>query len=128
MASPEAVSAVFPMQESLFDLVIFDEASQCYAEYGLPAAYRGAQIVVTGDSKQLAPSDLYRVRYEDRKDEEAYTVDMEIESLLDLAAQSLDQYQLTGHYRSLSLDLIDFSNRNFYKNTLQPPSGFSEDQ
>jgi hypothetical protein len=53
MASPEAVSAIFPMQEALFDLVIFDEASQCYAEYGLPAAFRGQQVVVTGDSKQL---------------------------------------------------------------------------
>ncbi|TLV00769.1 AAA domain-containing protein [Dyadobacter luticola] len=119
MASPEAVSAIFPMQAALFDLVIFDEASQCYAEYGLPAAFRGKQAVVTGDSKQLSPSDLYKVRYEDRTEEEEYSAAIEIESLLDLAAQSLDQYQLTGHYRSLSLDLIDFSNRNFYKNTLK---------
>ncbi|MCF0053966.1 AAA domain-containing protein [Dyadobacter sp. LJ53] len=119
MASPEAVSAVFPMQAALFDLVIFDEASQCYAEYGLPAAFRGSQVVVTGDSKQLSPSDLYKIRYEDKAEEEEYTAALEIESLLDLAAQSLDQYQLTGHYRSLSLDLIDFSNRNFYKDTLR---------
>lgn len=119
MASPEAVSAVFPMQSALFDLVIFDEASQCYAEYGLPAGYRGAQIVVTGDSKQLPPSDLYKIRYEDKAEPETYSPAVEIESLLDLAAQSLDQYQLTGHYRSLSLDLIDFSNRHFYKNTLR---------
>jgi hypothetical protein len=119
MASPEAVSAIFPMQSGLFDLVIFDEASQCYAEYGLPAAFRGKQVVVTGDSKQLSPNDLYKVRYEDRREDEEYSVELEIESLLDLAAQSLDHYQLTGHYRSLSLDLIDFSNRNFYKNTLK---------
>lgn len=125
MASPEAVSAIFPMQSALFDLVIFDEASQCYAEYGLPAAFRGAQIVVTGDSKQLSPSDLYKIRYEEKKDEEEYTAAIEIESLLDLAAQSLDQYQLTGHYRSLSLDLIDFSNRNFYKDTLRLLPDFS---
>jgi hypothetical protein len=119
MASPEAVSAIFPMQEALFDLVIFDEASQCYAEYGLPAAFRGRQVVVTGDSKQLSPSDLYKIRFEDKAEEEEYSAALEIESLLDLAAQSLDQYQLTGHYRSLSLDLIDFSNRNFYKDTLK---------
>ena len=119
MASPESVSAIFPMQATLFDLVIFDEASQCYAEYGLPAAYRGAQIVVTGDGKQLSPSDLYKIRYEDKAEPETYSPAMEIESLLDLAAQSLDQYQLTGHYRSLSLDLIDFSNRHFYKDTLR---------
>lgn len=119
MASPEAVSAIFPMQQGLFDLVIFDEASQCYAEYSLPAAFRGKQWVVTGDSKQLSPSDLYRVRFEDRTEGEDYSAAIEIESLLDLAGQSLDHYQLTGHYRSLSLDLIDFSNRNFYKQSLK---------
>ncbi|HWV33424.1 MAG TPA: AAA domain-containing protein [Dyadobacter sp.] len=119
MASPEAVSAIFPMESGLFDLVIFDEASQCYAEYSLPAAFRGKQWVVTGDSKQLSPSDLYRVRFEDRLEDEEYSAAIEIESLLDLAGQSLDHYQLTGHYRSLSLDLIDFSNRNFYKKSLK---------
>jgi len=119
MASPEAVSAIFPMEQELFDLVIFDEASQCYSEYGLPAAFRGKQIVVAGDSKQLSPSDLYKIRFEEKGDEEEYTAALEVESLLDLAAQSLDQYQLSGHYRSLSLDLIDFSNQYFYKNTLR---------
>lgn len=119
MASPEAVSAIFPMQEGLFDLVIFDEASQCYAEYGLPAAFRGRQVVVTGDSKQLAPNDLYKIRYEEKREEEEYSAALEIESLLDLSAQSLDQYQLRGHYRSLSLDLIEFSNHHFYKNSLR---------
>lgn len=119
MASPEAVSAIFPMEAGLFDLVIFDEASQCYAEYGLPAAFRGKQVVVAGDSKQLSPSDLYKVRYEERGEEEDIAVALEVASLLDLAAQSLDQYQLSGHYRSLSLDLIDFSNRHFYKNSLR---------
>jgi len=119
MASPEAVSAIFPMEEGLFDLVIFDEASQCYAEYGLPAAFRGKQIVITGDSKQLSPSDLYKIRYDDKTEEEEFSTALEVESLLDLGAQSLDQYQLSGHYRSLSLDLIDFSNHHFYKNTLR---------
>jgi hypothetical protein len=119
MASPEAASTLFPMQAGLFDLVIFDEASQCYAEYGLPAAYRGKQVVVTGDSKQLPPSDLYRVRFEENTEEDESPVALEIDSLLDLAAQSLTQKQLTGHYRSSSLDLIDFSNRHFYKNTLR---------
>ena len=119
MASPEAVSAIFPMEAGLFDLVIFDEASQCYAEYGLPAAFRGKQLVITGDSKQLSPSDLYKVRYEDKPEEDEYSAALEIESLLDLAAQSLDQYQLSGHYRSMSLDLIEFSNKHFYKNTLR---------
>lgn len=116
MASPESVSAMFEMTEGLFDLVIFDEASQCFAEYGIPAIYRGKQIVVAGDSKQLQPNDLYQIRYEEDLSEEEPI--LEIDSLLDLAAQYLPQASLMGHYRSQSLDLIGFSNQHFYKNSL----------
>ncbi|MDZ7933506.1 MAG: AAA domain-containing protein [Emticicia sp.] len=117
MASPESVSAMFEMKEGLFDLVIFDEASQCFAEYGIPAIFRGKQIVVAGDSKQLQPNDLYQVRYEEDLSEEEPI--LEIDSLLDLAAQYLPQASLMGHYRSQSLDLIGFSNQHFYKNSLR---------
>ena len=115
MASPESVSAMFEMKEGLFDLVIFDEASQCFAEYGIPAIFRGKQIVVAGDSKQLQPNDLYQIRYEEDLSDEPI---LEIDSLLDLAAQHLSQTLLMGHYRSQSLDLIGFSNKFFYKNSL----------
>lgn len=115
MASPESVSAIFPM-ESLFDLVIFDEASQCFAEKGLPAIYRGRQVVVAGDDQQLQPNDLYRVRWEeDEPDEMA----LEVDSLLSLVKKFLMEVDLRGHYRSQSLDLIDFSNRHFYNGRLQ---------
>jgi hypothetical protein len=122
MASPEAVSAIFPM-EQIFDLVIFDEASQCYSEKGIPAMYRGKQIVIAGDSKQLRPNDLYQIRWEDDPDElEGDNPDsdiaLEVDSLLDLSAPYLMNVQLQGHYRSKSLDLIDFSNRHFYENKL----------
>ena len=115
MASPESVSAMFEMKENLFDLVIFDEASQCFAEYGIPAIFRGKQIVVAGDSKQLPPNDLDQIRYEEDLSHEPI---LEIDSLLDLAAQYLPQASLMGHYRSQSLDLIGFSNKFFYKNSL----------
>jgi len=124
MASPESVSAIFPLQEGLFDLVIFDEASQCFAENGVPAMFRGKQVIVTGDSQQLRPSDLYRTRIEDEQEEYGDSADpidqtaLEVESLLELAAQSLPQVSLTGHYRSRSLDLIQFSNEHFYQNKL----------
>ena len=120
MASPEAVSAIFPLlpnNERLFDLIIFDEASQCFAEQGIPAMLRGRQVVVAGDSQQLQPNDLYRIRFEDETTEE--NPDMATESLLDLATQYLPQIQLKGHYRSKSLALISFSNQHFYKNSLQ---------
>jgi superfamily I DNA and/or RNA helicase len=114
MASPETVSAIFPM-EDVFDLVIFDEASQCFAEKGIPAMYRGKQVVVVGDSKQLQPNDLYRVRWDEEDEHEA----SEVNSLLELAGRYLIPVQLRGHYRSRSHDLIDFSNRHFYQGQLK---------
>jgi len=116
MASPEAVSAIFPMQK-LFDLVIFDEASQCFSEQGIPAMYRGKQVLIAGDKMQLSPFDLYKVRWEEDKNEDT-VADLEVDSLLDLSSQYLMHVQLRGHYRSQSLDLIDFSNQNFYNGTL----------
>ncbi len=118
LASPESVSAMFPLRGDLFDLVIFDEASQCFAEQGIPAMARGRQIVVTGDNQQLRPSDLYRTRLDEPEPADETPAAMEVESLLELAAQQLPQIALTEHYRSYSLDLIAFSNRHFYQNKL----------
>ncbi|HAR20813.1 MAG TPA: hypothetical protein DCR46_09120, partial [Cytophagales bacterium] len=115
LASPETLSAVFPMQ-SLFDLVIFDEASQCFPEKGIPAMVRGKQILIAGDSKQLKPSDLYRARFQDDVED---LPEVEIDSLLELGARHLPQVMLTEHYRSRTPELIDFSNRHFYKNSLR---------
>ncbi|WP_425392967.1 AAA domain-containing protein [Ekhidna sp.] len=115
MCSPESASAIFPMRE-MFDLVIFDEASQCFAERGIPAMYRGRQIVVAGDSMQLQPSDLYRVRWDDEDDD---IPELAIDSLLNLTRHYLPEVSLAGHYRSKSLELIDFSNEHFYKGKLR---------
>ncbi|MFT4033150.1 MAG: AAA domain-containing protein [Siphonobacter sp.] len=117
LASPETVSAIFPLEEKpFFDLVIFDEASQCFAELGLPAMSRGKQVVIAGDSQQLQPSDLYRIRFEEDTKE---LPELEVNSLLEFAARFLPQTLLEGHYRSNSLDLIDFSNQHFYQNRLR---------
>jgi superfamily I DNA and/or RNA helicase len=115
MCSPESASAIFPMQQN-FDLIIFDEASQCFAERGIPAMYRARQIVVSGDSQQLQPNDLYRVRWEDEDDT---TPELAINSLLDLTKHYLPEVNLAGHYRSKSLELIDFSNEYFYNGKLR---------
>ena len=115
LASPEAVSAIFPMRE-IFDIVIFDEASQCFAERGIPALYRGKQAVIAGDSKQLRPGDFYLARWQEENFEEP---DAEIDSLLELAGRYLMKVQLNEHYRSKSWQLIQFSNKNFYGDRLQ---------
>ena len=116
MASPESASAIFPMTET-FDLVIFDEASQCFSEKAIPALYRGKQIVIAGDSKQLKPFDLYRVRWEEENEDDI--PELEIDSLLDLAQQYLPDTKLQGHYRSQALELIEFSNEHFYEHRLR---------
>ena len=116
MASPESASAIFPMEE-IFDLVIFDEASQCFAERGIPAMYRGKQVVIAGDDKQLQPNDLYRVRWEE--EETGDQPELEVDSLLALGKQYLKEVSLRGHYRSKSLELIEFSNINFYGGKLK---------
>lgn len=120
LASPESVSAIFPLRSDLFDLVIFDEASQCFAESGIPALFRGSQVVVTGDSQQLRPNDLYRVQTDAGESEtDVVPTALEVESLLELATHYLPQVSLNHHYRSRSLDLIAFSNDHFYQRKLQ---------
>lgn len=114
LASPESVSALFQMRE-LFDLVIFDEASQCYSERGIPALFRGKQVVIAGDSQQLKPGDFYQTRWQ----EEGEEPETEVDSLLELANRYLASVQLQGHYRSQSHELIQFSNIHFYKGQLQ---------
>lgn len=114
LASPETVSAIFPLEQH-FDLVIFDESSQCYVERGLPAMLRGKQVVVAGDSQQLQPFDLYKVRLETEEE----GVELETDSLLDLSSKYFQKHWLQGHYRSLQPELIHFSNREFYENKLE---------
>lgn len=126
LCSPETVSAIFAMEAQLFDLVIFDEASQCFAEKGIPAIYRGKQIVIVGDDKQLVPNDLYQIRWEEYLDDEDSNIALETESLLDLGKQFLPITSLTRHYRSKSLDLIDFSNQYFYSNKLKMLPDYEE--
>jgi len=117
LATPESVSATWPITTK-FDLVIFDESSQCFAERGIPSAFRARQIVIVGDSKQLPPNQLFSARWEENENEED-AVFFEQNSLLDLAQQFLPQVMLKGHYRSSFPELISFSNQYFYKNQLE---------
>ena len=52
MASPETVAQIFP-RVPVFDVVIFDEASQCRLEEALGcASTRGKRVVIAGDPQQ----------------------------------------------------------------------------
>ena len=125
MASPESVAAIFPMEKDFFDVVVFDEASQCFVERAIPVILRGKQSVIAGDHQQLQPLDLYKVRYEDAEEEfgEAELA-LEVESILDLAKATFEETRLIWHYRSQDEALINFSNYAFYEGKLEvaPPA------
>ena len=122
LMTPETVSEVLPQQNGLFDLLIFDEASQLYVEKSIPSIIRAKKVVIAGDHKQLRPSSLGDGRIElneELLDEDAeVSAALEEESLLDLARFRYPDILLNTHYRSHYEELIDFSNYAFYKGRL----------
>ena len=122
LLSPESVSQIFPLKRNMFDLILFDEASQVFIENTIPTIYRGKHIVVAGDSKQLRPTATFMKRYMGNDSEEfdlATQAALEVESLLDLATSRYNSTNLTYHYRSRNEELINFSNHAFYDGKLQ---------
>lgn len=116
--SPLLASQVLPAR-TLFDVVIFDEASQVEPVDSITSIMRGRQVVVAGDEHQLPPTAFFH-RSENTEeiepDEEALPTD-DIESLLQSFANvlPLDQVKhLSWHYRSRDERLIAFSNRHIY--------------
>lgn len=120
LLSPENVSSILPLKKNIFDLVLFDEASQVFIENTLPSIIRGRNIVVAGDAKQLRPTATFMRRYMGSSDDEDPSVQaaLEVESLLDLAVARYGSANITYHYRSASRELIDFSNKAFYDDKL----------
>ena len=123
LLSPENVSTILPLTRNLFDVVLFDEASQVFIENTIPSIYRGNRIVVAGDEKQLRPTTTFMKRYMGAgvDDDLDYTTQaaLEVESLLDLAVSRYTSSNITYHYRSKNEELIDFSNKAFYSGSLQ---------
>ncbi len=59
LMSPLSVADILPLEEGLFDVVIFDEASQIPLEDAIPTLYRSRQMIVVGDEMQLPPSQFF---------------------------------------------------------------------
>jgi len=119
LCSPETVSAIMPLQPNLFDLVIFDEASQCPFEKAVPSIHRSKSVVVAGDDKQLPPFDLFRTYYSEDEEESEDSSFVQSESLLHAASSMYPMKPLLWHYRSKFDALIRFSNAAFYNNNLR---------
>ena len=130
MASPETVAQIFP-RLPLFDVVIFDEASQCRLEEALPVLLRTRRVVIAGDPKQLPPTRFFESAVAASDDEEIESDQQlfeqqqgEIEDLLAAALNiEIDECYLDVHYRSRNSDLIEFSNHQFYHSRLQAIPG-----
>jgi hypothetical protein len=114
LMSPLSVSSYLTPNVK-FDLVIFDEASQVYPEDAIGAIYRGAQVVICGDSKQMPPTSFFHSEIEDSTDEDSAS---DYESILDMAKSCLKTYRLKWHYRSKCEELIAFSNKYIYNSEL----------
>jgi primosomal replication protein N'' len=143
LVSPSTACQLFPLKPGLFDLVIFDEASQCPLEQAAPVIYRGRTLVVSGDAKQLPPTGFFSSRLDEGEDEDGEESEAEppeslteqqrlsrragveflkqADDLLEAAVGYLPDRHLRVHYRSEDSALIQFSNHAFYGGQLEMP-------
>lgn len=123
LCTPEVVSALFPSVEGMFDLVIFDEASQCPVENAIPAIFRAKQVVIAGDEKQLPPTNMFALADDEDEEDEGTeykdNTDRQANQLLEWGKPRFADQWLTWHYRSKHDALINFSNYAFYGQRMQ---------
>ncbi len=121
LMSPTSVSDTLPLDPDLFDVVIYDEASQIPVEEAVPAMHRARP----GDRRRrpdAAPADaLLRAPRPTtprptRRPEVGVVLDGD--SFLARRAGRLPSTMLTWHYRSRYEALIQFSNAAFYEGRL----------
>jgi very-short-patch-repair endonuclease len=106
-----------PTHQALFDVVIFDEASQIATWDAVGAIARGRQTIIVGDPKQLPPTNFFGRT--DDGDDSIPQHEQDLESILDEAcASELPSRYLRWHYRSRHESLIAFSNWHYYDNNL----------
>ncbi|MBR9884922.1 MAG: DUF4011 domain-containing protein, partial [Oceanospirillales bacterium] len=121
MMSPLSISDVLPLNEELFDVVIFDEASQIPLEDAVPALYRARQMIVVGDEMQLPPSAFFASQGGENEDQDSklHLYNINADSFLTRAVGALPSTILSWHYRSRHESLIGFCNQAFYTGQLK---------
>lgn len=123
-----------PFEPGNFDIVVFDEASQCDIASALPLLYRAKSVVVIGDPKQL--SHISGLQHgQDQGLLEKYGLwerfphwSYSHQSLFGLAvayASGDDVVSLVDHHRSHA-DIISFSNEEFYEERLRIATRYDE--
>ena len=128
LMSPLSVSTFLDPHKISFDTVIFDEASQIAPQDAVGAIYRGKQLIVVGDSRQMPPTNFFASSLVIDDDDEEIGDINDYESILDLCSAAFTTERLSWHYRSRYEQLIAFSNLNFYNNNLITFPSSSKDQ
>jgi len=130
--SPLLVSQLLPAKQ-LFDVVVFDEASQVTPADAIPAILRGHQLVVAGDNHQLPPTAFFASEDSSEEGEEELLASSPVggtenmESILDAITPLLPFRTLRWHYRSQDEQLIAFSNAYIYDRQLTTFPGVGDD-
>ena len=107
LSNPTQLAKCFPLEENLFDLAIFDEATQIPIQNALGTIQRSKQILIAGDENQMGPTSYFKKGQSDVLD------------LLHQANYNYTKVSLQHHYRSSHPDLIAFSNKHFYNGDLK---------
>ena len=120
LVSPDSVARFFPATAGLFDLVVFDEASQIRVADAVGALGRARAAVVVGDSKQMPPTTFFGEPAGDDESADLGGLAVEDEeSILSECVQArVPRQWLSWHYRSQDESLIAFSNAAYYENRL----------
>ena len=121
-----------PFAPGIFDLVIFDEASQCDIASALPLLYRAKSAVVIGDPKQLThitslrKGQDYKLLEKNKLEDNFINWAYSFNSLFNLAATYTNNdmfVKLVDHHRSHK-HIIDFSNSEFYEDELRVATNY----
>lgn len=120
LVSPDSLSRFFPAEADLFDVVVFDEASQVRVADAVGAMGRARSVVVVGDSKQMPPTSFADTGGgpDDEAADPVETVDDEESILTECVQARVPSQRLGWHYRSQDEALIAFSNRHYYDGAL----------
>ena len=117
MMSPLSVAQYLSPNQALFDVVIFDEASQITVWDAVGSIARGRQVIVTGDPKQMPPTNFFA--RSDNDPDGDIDAEGDLESILDeMLGAGIPTQTLNLHYRSRKESLIAFSNARYYDNEL----------
>lgn len=118
LMSPLSIAQFLPPEQALFDLVIFDEASQITPWDAVGSMARGRQVIIAGDPRQMPPTSFFNRSATDAAVDDD-DVEEDMASILDeCLAAGIPSHSLTWHYRSRHESLIAFSNHRYYESNL----------